>query len=304
MGTLWVFPGQGAQQVGMGREMAERYPSACGVYEEASAALGWDVARLCWEGPEEELRRTAVTQPALVTTCLACLAPVREMGARPDLLAGHSVGEYAALIAGGALSLADGLRLVARRGELMEQAAREHPGGMAAVLGLATQIVEEICDSTGATLANRNAPGQVIVSGPLAALEQATALARERGARRVIPLNVAGAFHSACMASAATAMREELERVSLRPAEVPVIANLTAEPVRDPEAIRAALAGQLAGGVRWEESVRRARQMGATRVVEFGPGGVLSGMVKRIDAELAVAAVADPAGLAALEGAV
>jgi [acyl-carrier-protein] S-malonyltransferase len=279
--------------------MAERFPPARAVYEEASAALGWDVARLCWEGPEEELRRTAITQPALVTTCLACMAPLREEGARPELAAGHSVGEYAALIAAGALTLADGVRLVARRGELMEQAAREYPGGMTAVLGLEIQIAEEICEATGVTLANRNAPGQVILSGPAAALEAASALARERGARRVMPLNVSGAFHSPCMATAAAAMRVELDRVPIQPSAIPVIANLTAEPVQEPDAIRAALAGQLEGGVRWEESVRRAVSLGAARVLEFGPGGVLAGMVKRIDPELTVASIADPEGLEA-----
>jgi [acyl-carrier-protein] S-malonyltransferase len=300
MGSLWVFPGQGAQQVGMGRAMAERYPAALAVYDAAGAALGWDVAGICWEGPEEELRRTAVTQPALLTTCLACAAPLRERGARPDLVAGHSVGEYAALVAAGALSLADGVRLVARRGAAMEEAARENPGGMAAVLGLSTETVEEICAATGASLANRNAPGQVILSGPAAALEAATALARERGARRVIPLNVSGAFHSPCMASAAEAMREILARVEIRRADVPVIANLTAEPVQEPETIRAALSGQLAGGVRWEESVRRAVAMGVTRVVELGPGGVLAGICKRIDPALPVVAVATPDDLEAV----
>jgi [acyl-carrier-protein] S-malonyltransferase len=227
---------------------------------------------------------------------------MRESGARPDFAAGHSVGEYAALIAAGALSLSEGVRLVARRGELMEQAARERPGGMTAVLGLATEMLEEICAATGATLANRNAPGQGILSGPTPVLEAASALARERGARRVIPLNVAGAFHSPCMASAADAMCAELTRASIRRAEVPVIANLTAEPVQEPEAIRAALAGQLAGGVRWEESVRRAAALGADRVIEFGPGGVLVGMVRRIDPGLAVSVVADPDGLEAARG--
>ncbi|MCL6650222.1 MAG: aldehyde dehydrogenase family protein, partial [Chloroflexi bacterium] len=187
----------------MGRAMAQRYPEAAAVYAEASEALGYDLARVCWEGPEEELRRTAVTQPALVATCLACLAPLAARGAQPDLLAGHSVGEYAALIAAGALSLVEGVRLVARRGELMEAAARRTPGGMAALLGLPIEVVEEVCARTGATLANRNAPGQVILSVPTAALEQAMALAKERGARRVVPLNVSGAFHSPWMATAA-----------------------------------------------------------------------------------------------------
>lgn len=300
MASLWVFPGQGAQAVGMGRAMAERFPSARAVYDAASAALGWDVARVCWEGPEQVLRRTAMTQPALVTTCLACMAPVWDAGARPILFAGHSVGEYAALIAAGSLSLADGVRLVARRGELMEQAARENPGGMAAVLGLDTEAAEAICEETGATLANRNAPGQVILSGPADSLERAMALARERGARRVLPLNVSGAFHSPCMASAASAMRQELARIEIRRAAFPVIANLTAEPVQEPDAIRAALGGQLAGGVRWEESVRRAATLGARRLVEFGPGGVLAGMVKRIDPALPAVTVAEPDGVDAV----
>jgi [acyl-carrier-protein] S-malonyltransferase len=297
MASFWVFPGQGAQQVGMGRAMAERHRAAAAVYEEAGAALGYDLARVCWEGPEEELRRTRVTQPALVATCLACMAPLWERGARPDLLAGHSVGEYAALIAAGALSLADGLRLLARRGELMEAAGRETPGGMAAVLGLPTEAVEALAGETGVSLANRNAPGQVILSGPAAALERAMTLAKERGARRVLPLNVSGAFHSPCMAGAAAAFAEEIARAPIRRAEVPVIANLTAEPVQEPEAIRAALSGQLAGSVRWEESVRRAIQLGAATLVELGPGGVLAGLARRIDPSLVALSVADPEGL-------
>lgn len=296
MAILWVFPGQGSQQVGMGRAMAQRYPEAAAVYAEASEALGYDLARVCWEGPEEELRRTAVTQPALVATCLACLAPLAARGAKPDFLAGHSVGEYAALIAAGALSLVEGVRLVARRGELMEAAARRTPGGMAAVLGLPTEVVEEVCARTGVTLANRNAPGQVILSGPAPALKQAMALARERGARRVVPLNVSGAFHSPCMASAAAQMREEIARADVRRAGAPVIANVTATPVQEPEEIRSALAGQLEGGVRWEESVRRAASLGVKTVVEFGPGGVLAGLVRRIDPGLTMLSVADPEG--------
>jgi [acyl-carrier-protein] S-malonyltransferase len=297
MTVLWVFPGQASQQIGMGRAMAERYPSAAAVFVEARKVLGWDVAQVCFEGPEEELRRTAVAQPALLTASIACLAPLREAGHRPDLVAGHSLGEYTALVAANALTLAEGVRLVGRRGELMEAAAREAPGGMAAVLGLETEAVEALCAEAGVTLANRNAPGQAVISGPTEALERATALARERGARRVVPLNVSGAFHSPCMATAATAMRAEIEAADLRPADVPVIANVTAAPVRQPEEIRAALIDQLTGGVRWEESIRRAVAMGLVTLVEIGPGNVLTGLARRIAPDLQTVNVSEPADL-------
>jgi [acyl-carrier-protein] S-malonyltransferase len=263
--------------------------------------LGFDLAQLCFEGPEEELRRTAITQPALLATSIACLAPLRAMGAQPDLVAGHSLGEYTALVAAGALSLADGLRLVARRGELMEAAAREAPGGMAAILGLATEQIEQLCEESGATVANRNAPGQVVISGPAGAIERAVARARELGARRAVPLNVAGAFHSPCMASASAALRREIEATDLRSAAIPVIANVTARPVQAPQEIRAALVEQLTGSVRWEESIQRAVAMGADRLVEIGPGSVLAGLARRIAPDLHVASVGDPDSLVAME---
>jgi [acyl-carrier-protein] S-malonyltransferase len=296
---IFVFPGQGSQQVGMGRAMAERYPRTAAVYAEAGRVLDFDVARLCFEGPEEELRRTAITQPALLATSIACLAVLREAGLQADVVAGHSLGEYSALVAAGALSLAAGLRLVARRGELMEAAAREAPGGMAAILGLATERVEQLCAACGASVANRNAPGQVVISGPSDALERAAARARELGARRVVPLNVAGAFHSPCMASAAAALRREIEAADLQRAKVPVIANVTAQPVQEPEEIRAALVEQLTGSVRWEESIHRAVAMGVDRLVEIGPGGVLAGLARRIAPELRAECVSDPESLAA-----
>jgi [acyl-carrier-protein] S-malonyltransferase len=300
MGILFVFPGQGSQQVGMGRAMARSSLSAGAVYADAERALGFNVARVCFEGPEEELRRTAITQPALLATSIACLAPLLEAGLLPDLVAGHSLGEYTALVAAGALSLAEGLRLVARRGELMEEAARQRPGGMAAVLGLATEQVEQLCEACGASVANRNAPGQVVISGPTRALEQVMARARERGARRVMPLNVAGAFHSPSMAPAAEALRREIEAAEMCRASVPVIANVSARPLQDPDEIRAALIAQLTGSVRWEESIRHAVAMGAERLIEIGPGTVLAGLSRRIVPELPVASVSDPATLEAV----
>jgi [acyl-carrier-protein] S-malonyltransferase len=300
MGALFVFPGQGSQQVGMGRAMVERYPAAAEVFAEAGRVLGFDLARICFEGPEEELRRTAMAQPALLATSIACLAPLRDAGMRPQMVAGHSLGEYTALVAAGALSFAEGLRLVARRGELMEAAAREAPGGMAAVLGLATEQVEQLCDACGASVANRNAPGQVVISGPTGALERVMAYARERGARRVMPLNVAGAFHSPSMAPAAEALRREIEAAELCRASVPVIANVSARPLQDPDEIRAALVEQLTGSVRWEESIRHAVAMGAERLIEIGPGTVLAGLFRRIVPELPVASVSDPATLEAV----
>jgi [acyl-carrier-protein] S-malonyltransferase len=274
--------------------MAERFPEAAALYRRASDVLDYDLATLCFEGPEEELRRTSRAQPALLVTSLACLVPLTAAGVRPDLVAGHSLGEYTALVAAEALGFEDGVRLLARRGELMEEAGTRAPGTMAAVLGLDAEALQSLCEPLGVVLANLNAPGQVVISGERAAVEQAGARAAELGARRVVPLNVSAAFHSPLMAEAARGMERALAEAPLRPAAVPLIANTTAAPVQTPEEIRAALAPQMVSTVRWEESVRRAIAMGADTQVEAGAGNVLSGLARRIDRGLNIYTVNDP----------
>jgi [acyl-carrier-protein] S-malonyltransferase len=301
---FFVFPGQGAQHPGMGRGMAERFPEAAALYARASEVLGYDLATLCFIGPEDELRRTSRAQPALLVTSLACLVPLTAAGVRPDLVAGHSLGEYTALVAAGALAFEDGVRLLARRGELMEEAGSRVPGSMAAVLGLDAEALQAVCEPLGVVLANRNAPGQVVISGARTAVEQAGARAAELGARRVVPLNVSAAFHSPLMAEAAREMERALAEAPLRSAAIPLIANTTASPVQAPAEIRAALVPQMVSTVRWEESVRRAISIGADTQLEVGAGNVLSGLARRIDRGLNLYTINDPdsasAALAAL----
>jgi len=288
--TAFLFAGQGAQAVGMGRDFAEAFRSAAELYQEAGRVLGWDVARLCFEGPREELERTSRCQPAILATSLAILAAMRESGA-PEVeacgaAAGLSLGEYTALVMAGALQVPDALRLVQKRGEFMEQACARNPGAMASVLGLEDGIVEAICaqvrEREMVVAANYNCPGQVVISGTRRGVEQAAELARQRGARRVVWLQVSGAFHSPLMAPAAGQLEEELERTPIAPCRIPVISNVTAAPVTSPQEIRSVLARQLRAPVRWSQSMSRLVDDGYRRFVEVGPGKVLSGLMRRI----------------------
>ncbi len=303
-----VFPGQGSQHVGMGRALHEAFTPAREVFEEVDDALGQALSRLMFEGPEEELRLTANAQPALMAVSMAivrCLeADGRPVAAIASHVAGHSLGEYSALAAAGALSLADTARLLRIRGEAMQKAVPVGEGAMAAILGLDLEAVRELSGEASqkgdlCVVANDNAPGQVVVSGHAGAVERAVALAKERGARRAVPLPVSAPFHSPLMAPAAEAMRAALAEVELRAPVVPVIANVTAAPESDPGTIRDLLVEQVTGMVRWRESVAGFRALGIDRVVEIGAGRVLSGLVRRIDRGLAVAGVEDPAGLEA-----
>ncbi|NIR42971.1 MAG: ACP S-malonyltransferase [Gemmatimonadetes bacterium] len=283
-----LFPGQGSQQVGMGAELAEAYPPARAMFERADEVLGFALSKLCWEGPEDRLTQTENAQPAILVHSLAAWSVVSDRLA--DIVrfaAGHSLGEFSAYAAAGSLEFDDAVRLVRRRGELMS-AARE--GTMAAVLKLEDGAVEDVCrrvrDEGGVVVAaNFNAPGQVVISGEVEAVEKARTLATEAGAR-VKPLPVSGAFHSPLMAEAEAGLREALESVEFRDPRFPVVANATAEPISDADAARAALVRQLTAPVRWTESVRRIAAEGVTRYMEFGPGKVLTGLLKRIDGSL------------------
>lgn len=302
MKLAFLFPGQGAQKVGMGRELCERHPEARAVFEAADRALGFPLSTLCWEGPLEELTRSMNAQPALLTHSVAAWRLLEGAGFSPDWVAGHSLGEYSACVAAGAIDFEDALRLVRRRGELMYQAGLDRPGTMAAVLGLADDQVEAVCAEAGAAgvvvPANYNAPGQVVISGEIAAVERACELARARGARRAIRLEVSGAFHSPLMASASRELEAALAAAPLKDAECPIIANVSAEPVRSASEIRGALSAQLLGAVRWEPTLRRLIADEAT-FVELGSGTVLRGLLRTTDKQARSWNVEDPESLQA-----
>jgi len=303
----FVFPGQGSQAVGMGRDLCESFREAKEVFDTADAVVGFELSRLMFEGPEEELTRTANAQPALLAASIAALRVLESKGIRPDFAAGHSVGEYAALVAAGSLDLPEAVRLVRRRGELMDQAGAARPGTMAAILGLAARDVRaavEAGQSAGIVdIANYNSPGQIVISGEPEAVQEAGRIARERGAKRVVPLKVSGAFHSRLMSQAAEAMRGELESARVSDPALPVVANVTADYVRTAGEIRDALARQVAGAVRWEESVHRIAADGGKAFVEVGPGAVLAGLVARIIPGSRVTSVGDRASVQAFLGA-
>ncbi|HEX6475276.1 MAG TPA: ACP S-malonyltransferase [Candidatus Limnocylindria bacterium] len=305
MTVALVFSPQGSQAVGMGKDLAEAWPEAAAVFAQADAALGWSVSEVAWTGPEERLNQTQQTQPCLVTTSVACLAALRAAAAgsgttlEPAFVAGHSVGEYAALVAAGVMGVPDAIRLVARRGELM--AAAQVDGGMAAVIGMERQAVAEVIGAvagpTDLVVANDNAPGQVVISGTRAAILDAEEALKAAGARRVIPLPVSGPFHSPWMAEVSDALAAAFEDVAWSDAEPPVVSNVTAEPVTHADRIRNLLAEQVRSPVEWVASVRRMAADGVDTFIECGPGSALTGMVKRIAPEARTLNVSDVATL-------
>ena len=304
MSLALLFSPQGSQSVGMGRELATGSAKARAVYEEADAVLGWSVSAACWDGPEERLSDTRQTQPCLLTTSVAALRALEERVAPdPAFVAGHSVGEYAALVAAGVLEFGAALRLVARRAELMARADAD--GGMAAVIGLSREDVERVVETVGRptelVVANDNAPGQAVISGRREALEAAEEPMRAAGARRVIRLPVSGAFHSPLMAGVAVELATAFESESWADARVPVVSNVTAEPLTDAHRLRALLAEQVRSPVEWVRCVQRMTDEGVDTFVELGSGAALVGMVRRIAPDARAAAVGDLAGLAAAE---
>lgn len=287
MTTAWVFPGQGSQAVGMGRDVYDRFAVAREIFDEADAVLGFGLAKLCFEGPADDLMLTENAQPALLTTSTALLAVTRELSGselRPTLLAGHSLGEYSALVASGALNFGDALRLVRRRGELM---AETPEGTMAAIMGLDLPVLQSVCADASAAgpvvVATENSPAQFAISGSVAGVEQALVLAKQQGAKRAVRLNVSVALHSPLMERAARAFAPEVAAVEdITAPQWPVVANVTAELLTEPEEIRAELVEQVTSPVRWIASVQRMVAAGVTRFVEIGHGNVLTGLIKRI----------------------
>ena len=285
----------------MGHAMAEQFSEARAVFGEASDAAGFDVARLCFEGPIEELTQTELQQPALVTTSLACLRVVETLGVRPDFVVGHSVGEYSALAAAGALSDRDAIALVSERGRATAEAAREYPGAMAAVLGLEDSVVEELCAGIDNVWpANYNCPGQIVVSGENAAVDRLIEGATAAGARKTVKLRVAGAFHSPLVGRAADRLRPALESVRFQEPATPFMSTVTAQ-IEWAERLVDLLVQQLTGPVKFTQSVRGLVQQGVGMFVEIGPGQVLSGLIRRCDRSLRAISVGDPESLRKLQ---
>jgi [acyl-carrier-protein] S-malonyltransferase len=281
-GIAWVFPGQGSQSVGMGRELAERFDAAGAAFQEADEALGFSISRLCWEGPEDELTRTSNQQPALVATSIASLRALLTTNVlpEPDYVAGHSLGEYSALVAAEAMELADAVRLVRRRGELMEIHGY---GGMLAVIGLDDEAMRMVANESGAEVANFNSPGQTTLSGSEEALVVAELAAKARGARRVIRLAVNGAFHSTLMQPVADELAIDIDRTPISKPTVPLVSNVNAEPIAHPDDIRRELVEQITASVQWTRSVETMVELGVTHFYEIGAGNVLTGLIGRID---------------------
>lgn len=312
MSNAFVFPGQGSQAVGMGRALADNFAIARAVFEEVDEALGEKLSAIMWDGPIETLTLTANTQPALMAASMAALR-VLESEAGVNLaraaafVAGHSLGEYSALAAAGSLSLADTARLLRLRGTAMQAATPVGTGAMAAILGLdfdkVAAVAAEAAQGEVCEVANDNAPGQVVVSGHAAAVERACEIAKREGASRAILLTVSAPFHCSLIASAADAMREALAKVAVHAPKVPLVANVTAAPVTDPNEIRALLVKQVTSTVRWRESVAFMAEQGVTRLVEIGTGKVLSGLTKRIARQVASANVGTPEDVAAFAAA-
>jgi [acyl-carrier-protein] S-malonyltransferase len=301
--TAFLFPGQGSQSVGMGRALALAFPVAQQTFAEANDALGFDLAELCWNGPEERLRLTEFTQPAIFTASVAALRVLTAAGVTADYLAGHSLGEYSANVAAGTIDFAAAARTVRRRGQLMQQAVPAGQGAMAAILGMPPDTVAAVCQDAAREMgapvepANMNAPEQTVISGATAAVERATVLARERGAKRAVILHVSAPFHCSLMQPAQDALAPVLQSLSFSSATAPIVVNVDARPVSDGVALRDALIRQVTGAVRWTESMQLLIAQGVTTFVEVGPGKVLSGLLRQIDRSQKCGHVEDPASL-------
>ncbi|MEY3679280.1 MAG: S-malonyltransferase [Bacteroidota bacterium] len=280
----YIFPGQGAQFVGMGKELYEQSAEAKNLFEQANEILGFRITDIMFEGSDEDLKQTKVTQPAIFLHSVV-LAKVLGNDFKPDMVAGHSLGEFSALVAAGALSFEDGLRLVAARANAMQKACEQQASTMAAILGLEDQVVEEICAKVNEIVvaANYNCPGQLVISGSIAGVDQACELLTQAGAKRALKLNVGGAFHSPLMESARAELQSAIENTTIQSPICPIFQNIDAKPYTDAASIKANLIAQLTGAVRWTQTVQHMLQYGATSFTEVGPGAVLQGLVKKVD---------------------
>lgn len=287
--VAWVFPGQGSQWVGMGRDLYDNVDSAKAILDQADDALGFPLSRLCFDGPEDELRQTVNAQPALVAASFACLQATRAISSHnlptPHFTAGHSLGEYTALAAAGVFDFTTAVRLARERGRLMHEAGQVRPGSMAAIIGLDETLLVEVCQQTDTHLANINCPGQIVISGTVENIAQAMEMAKARGASRVIPLQVSGAFHTPLMQPAVDGLSEIISSLSFQEPSIAVIGNTTAEPLTTAESVRAELLNQLCNPVQWQRSIEYMVNKGVSTFIEIGPGKVLTGLIKRINRE-------------------
>jgi len=288
--TAWVFPGQGSQSVGMCRDLYDSVKSARDIFEQADRVLGFPLSRLCFEGPEEELRQTINAQPALVTASFACLEAAREFNGdklhAPSYTAGHSLGEYTALAVAGVFDFTAAVRLARERGRLMHEVGQKHPGGMAAIIGLEEAKLAGVCRQSGTVMANVNSPGQIVISGASANIARAMELAKAAGASRAIPLQVSGAFHSPLMKLTIEGMTAAIKSTPFKDPAIPVIANMTASPLTTVDEVKAELINQLTNPVQWQRSIEYMVAQGVDTFIEMGPGKVLTGLIKRINKDV------------------
>lgn len=284
----YIFPGQGAQYVGMGKDLYNNYDIAKETFQQANRALNFDITKLCFEGPAEELKKTEHCQPAILTVSIATLRAFRLKNKKfnPKFALGLSLGEYSALVAAEAMAFGDAVILVRKRGQFMEEAARQYTGQMACIIGLERQEVEDVCEESGAEIANLNCPSQIVISGKTEIIKKATELAKTKGAKKSIILDVSGPFHSSLMSIAGQKLKEELDKIQIFQPEFPVVSNVTANSENMPDEIKENLIDQVSCTTRWEDSIRRIAQSGITTYLEIGPGKVLSGLLKRIDPSL------------------